>query len=609
MKASVRGVVAVCVAGLLYCASPFVSRDAHAFGGAWSSEKVPVRHAVEKIIFVDNPGPTITAIIQIEYEGPPQKFAWLIPVLGTPAIGTSSNAVFRRLDAATAPEYLVEVAVEGTCKQGAPPRAAPSTDYGANGVTSPYELVHLRVDAKRGDPLQAATHWLEKNGYAATDADTKTLAGYLNEGFDLLAFKLGKGADAHATRPLMLTYEGKLPVIPLRLTSASAVDDMDIQVWVFGPSQAVPENYRSLVLNEARIDWLSGGKYPSGTLPGGGAGSAEPYASKPRNYDSVVSEAANDADGRGFVTELGGPASQYREKVWAPLDEQTFATISKEHYADGIDAITAADHNYRGWDGFTEAVSSATTLPAGVTLDELVREPDKYRGRTKVNIAKLFRLLDEKVVRPVTDTAALLYGAPYLTRLYSKMSAAEMTADPVFDYNGDLELIGNPRVARQFIRCSPGLNQSDAPWRMELPHGGVVQGTGTGWPLGDGSMPANLKIVSLTTSGSGTVIKDNTEEISRKSFNGAGAATNPVGLRPAQNGLSIGGTQTVTRHGEPPSTNRNPEPSRRGKCAVASLGAETGSAIAEWLPLSVLLLVRRLRRRHRRRPGALERVS
>ena len=604
MKASVRGVVGVCVAGLLW--SPSMSRDAHAFGAAWSSDKVPVRHAVEKVIFVDNPGPTITAIIQIEYEGPPQKFAWLIPVRGTPTVGISSNAVFLRLDAATAPEYLVEVAVEGTCKQGGQPKAAPSTDYGSGGATAPYDHVHFGVDPKRGDPLEAATHWLEKNGYAATGADTKALAAYLNEGFDLLAFRLSKGADSRATRPLMLTYEGKLPVVPLRLTSASAVDDMDVQVWLFGPSQAVPVNYRALVLNEARIDWLSGGKFPSGTLPGGGAGSAEPYASKPRNYDGVVSEAANDADGRGFVTELGGPASQYREKVWAPLDEQTFATISKDHYADGIDAITAADRNFHGWDGLSEAILGATTLPAGVTVDELVRDPDRYRGRAKVDVAKFFRLLDEKVVKPVTDTAALFYKAPYLTRLYSKISSAEMTIDPVFDYNGDLAQIGNPRVAKQFIRCSPVLSQSDAPWRMDLPHGGVVQGTGTGWPLGDGSMPANLKIVSLTTSGPGTVIKDNSEDIANKLFNGAGSETSTVVLRPAQNGVSIGGTQTLTRHGEPPSTNRNPAPSRRGKCAIASVGAATGSAMAEWLPLSVLLLARR---RYRRRLGALERVS
>ena len=31
---------------------------------------------------------------------------------------------------------------------------------------------------------------------------------------------------------------------------------MGIQVWVIGPSQAVPANYKSLVINDALIDWI-----------------------------------------------------------------------------------------------------------------------------------------------------------------------------------------------------------------------------------------------------------------------------------------------------------------------------------------------------------------
>ena len=78
------------------------------------------------------------------------------------------------------------------------------------------------------------------------------LSPYLRDGLNLLAFKLTKGTDVGAIRPVILTYESKLPMIPIRPTSVAAHDDMGIQVWVFGPSQAVPDNYKSLVLNEAR---------------------------------------------------------------------------------------------------------------------------------------------------------------------------------------------------------------------------------------------------------------------------------------------------------------------------------------------------------------------
>src|SRR5690606_16410601 len=121
----------------------------------------------------------------------------------------------------------------------------------------------------------------------------------------------------------------------------------------------------------------------------------------------------------------------------------------------------------------------------------------------------------EKVVAPVADTAALFSQAPYLTRLYSTMSPGEMTLDPVFNYNIDLDQISNVHVAQQRIECDPTqARPEDAPWRMALPQGGLVAGNGDSWPLAMGSLPANLKVVALSTRGSGSVVQDNTTQIS-----------------------------------------------------------------------------------------------
>jgi hypothetical protein len=89
-----------------------------------------------------------------------------------------------------------------------------------------------------------------------------------------------------------------------------------------------PRLSRAALLNEARIDWLTAGKYVEGTLPAGGVGPFGPYVSKPSNYDAIVTAAANEAGGQGFVTDLGGPASQYRTKVWSSLDDEEFRSIS-----------------------------------------------------------------------------------------------------------------------------------------------------------------------------------------------------------------------------------------------------------------------------------------
>jgi hypothetical protein len=122
------------------------------------------------------------------------------------------------------------------------------------------------------------------------------------------------------------------------------------------------------------------------------------------------------------------------------------------------------------------------------------------------------------------------------------------------------------------------------------------------WPVPEGSMPANLEIVMLSTSGSGTVVKDNSQEIGTKLFEAAGTTGSDVAmLKPPQNGVIIGGTQTVTPHG-PTSPNAADGSSNGNGCSVSHVrtGTRTGSALALWLPLGGVILALR-----RRRPTAL----
>lgn len=529
------------------------SQPARAFGGLWSSPGEPVRQASEAIIFVDNPDSTTTVIVQLAIAGPSRHVAWVIPVPGRPKIGLSSNTVFERLDAATEPQYWREVAVEGKCKND-DRDAVPASSSGKTGVgthsdrtTAPivtmqdgsvgsFDYVNIRVDPHLDDPAKAATDWLKNNGYDAS-VDAKALGPYVKGGLGLLAFKLSAGADAHATRPVALTYEGKLLAIPLRPTAVAARADMNVLVWVIGRSQAVPTNYKTLVIDEAPIDWLTAQRFPSGTLPGGGVGPGGAYGSRPSNYDALVTKAADDAGGRGFVTELAGPASQYRDKVWSSLDEQQFATMSSEHYADGIDAVVAAKFTYGDWDGWDEAIHGATALPSGATFDEFARDPGRYRGVATVDTGKFIALLRDRVVKPVADTAAMFYRAPFLTRLYTTMSPSEMTVDPTFGYDFDLAEVSNVHVARQLIKCRSALRENDAPWRIQLPHGGVIASTRS---------------------------------------NGAPHPAPPLGPRPP--------------------TAVSPKPQSHHGCSVSCMGAGSRSTLASCLSLAVVSLAARRRR-------------
>lgn len=586
---------------------PFMSRSAEAFGGVWSSRTAKVRQAAEEIIFVDNPDATMTAIVRVSYVGSSERFAWVVPVRGKPKIGVSSSTVFHRLEAATAPEYLVEVTTNGGCRGSRTTNSADDGTYSApsyasgagdaaapireveRGVIAPYDYVVIKVDPKNADPTQAATDWLSKNGYDLTNLERDVLTPYLKDDFALLAIRLTSHADAGDVRPVVLTYDGKFPVIPLRPTSVSAANEVGIRVWVVGASQAVPQNYESLVLDEARIDWLSCRTHRVGTLPAGGSGPFGPDVRLPRNYDAVVSAAVREAGGHGFVTELAGPASQYRERIWSALDEQHVAMLLKRSFPDGIDAVLAAREHFGGWDGFEDAVFGATTLSAGVAIDEFVRAPADYREDARVDAKKFLRLLREKVTDPVAAAGALLHGGPYLTRLYTRMRPEAMTVDPVFDYNEDLAQVGATHVAKQLVRCSATLSQREAPWRMRLPNGGTVAGKGSAWPIAAGTLPANLKRVLLSSSGPGTVVQDNGDAIGGILFELAGPTTDgePEMPRPSHDGVQIGGTEEVVPHGSTSPSNRAKPPG--GHCSISSIADGTDASVVCWA-LSALVL-------------------
>jgi len=92
-----------------------------------------------------------------------------------------------------------------------------------------------------------------------------------------------------------------------------------------------------------------------------------------------------------------------------------------------------------------------------------------------------------------------------------------MTEDPLFAFNGDLPNLSNLHQAERVIECSPGLSQFDAPWRIELPQGGTIRGTGAQaaqgtWPTAT-EQPPNARVLRMGETGNGTVVLDNRTEI------------------------------------------------------------------------------------------------
>src|SRR5262249_8700705 len=157
----------------------------------------------------------------INYQGPSQKFAWVLPIDGAPSkIEVSSNLAFNNLRNATNPSWTMNTTIEGTCMAEPPAMTATSgTNFGAaappsgsagaaasaprspitvvdEGSVGPFDFEVIAVDPTLKDPAQVAVKWLGDHGYDLTDLGPDVLRPYLADGLNLMAFKLTKGANA-----------------------------------------------------------------------------------------------------------------------------------------------------------------------------------------------------------------------------------------------------------------------------------------------------------------------------------------------------------------------------------------------------------------------------
>ena len=371
--------------------------------------------------------------------------------------------------------------------------SAPGGDGGVTvvgkGVVGSFEWTVISIDQSLPDAADAAVTWLGDNGYDVPPGAPALLRPYLEEGLYLLALRLTKGSDSGSIRPIVLTYDAALPMIPIKLTAVAANEDMGVMTWLLGEARGVPQNYLALELNEARINWFN----PA------------------TNYEAVVTAAADDAQGQGFVTEFAAPATSLANVVWSPSDDANWQFVSTRLYSNFDEIFSTFYAQYGQWDGFWDAVRDTVTLPASVPFEDFQVCPSCYSSQVTFSPSALIAAMETSVIEPVRLVQTVIDAHPYVTRLYSTLSAAEMTVDPLFTFNPDLADASNVHTAERIIECNPKIYEFEAPWRIELPQGGIVRGTaeqvGT-WPDFT-DQPANLRILRQGDSGEGRTVEDN----------------------------------------------------------------------------------------------------
>jgi hypothetical protein len=257
----------------------------------------------ENILFVGD-GQSVEAHIQIQYDGhDAARFAWILPLQSMPtSVAVGSQQLFTNLLAGTAPSYgygtfndcpscPTGTGAGGTSgKGGSGSGSAGSAGSGAGGggpvVTFQATVGAFDVVVLQGGTADEVMTWLDDNQYQQMPAAKPILEDYLSKGYLFLAARMTTGANIEEIHPLVVTYPGDKPCIPLKLTEVAAKEDMGVRAFFLGSGRWAPSNYKLMVPNDAAIDWRTLGS----------------------NYTYVISRAADAPvdDGHAFATEYAG---------------------------------------------------------------------------------------------------------------------------------------------------------------------------------------------------------------------------------------------------------------------------------------------------------------
>lgn len=423
-----------------YFATIFISQlcifisQSWACGGFFCNATEPVNQAAERILFAAQEG-QIEMHVQIQYQGPPTGFGWILPV--TPGVETevSSEALFIALDRLYTPRFNLTYEYDENCynpdddlylesepqadfrgeDQGVTPEPEPTVQVISREPVGPYDRAILQADN-----VEVLREWLDENEYQIPEAIDEKLSPYIEGGAVFVVIKLLADSDEGDLVPLKLTFPGDSPSIPILPTAVSAEPDMGMIVHVLGAYRAIPSNYQHVVINEATIDWQNRGG----------------------NYSDVVSQAADEADGKAFTTDYAGEIGETLIDIMQPYSDQVFADLAAATtFGDIQDAIpdrTNPDYQRIFTSIFGDNDQSWDQPADGLVLSEALME----------QFNPIYQSLNQ-----------LFLTSTKMTRLYTTMSASEMDSDPMFNFNPDLEDVDNIHNATIYITCDDEYNE------------------------------------------------------------------------------------------------------------------------------------------------------
>lgn len=501
------------------------SPDALACGGTFCDSgpvgrpPMPVEQTGENILFVMVDG-YVEAHVQIQYNGDPARFAWLVPVPAVPDVSVGSDQLFLNLQNGTVPTFSVTNSFEscggggrtttGGCGFGAGSADTSASLNGSGAEESPKTKSDVvvsqdSVGAFDVTILQAAsaddvTTWLDTNGFLNVPEAPALLQDYIDRGHVFVAVKLQPGAGVSEIHPLVIRYQGTEPCIPLKLTRVAATLDMGVRAFFLGDRRVVPVSYKEVALNAARLDWVGLGT----------------------NYNSVVSLAVDEpgADGHAFVTEYAGTSSVVSSTdVFDPRWNATvFTAAAPETVFDilerqGLVSCAPGSACTTNHPLLLPIVRKYLPAPPGMSEQAFygcLQCNASSIDRTAWDGAGFAKDLDERIIAPGRHAADVLASSPFLTRLFTTISPEEMTEDPTFAAASLSEPGVNEQFSGNINRTCSGQQDVEAPGLAP-----IALDAGQ-MPKFDSKMPFAATVRQFDSSGHGSVVFDNTAIISQE---------------------------------------------------------------------------------------------
>ena len=452
MLAPIRGLFAA-----LACATAFVATPALACGGFFCFTQ-PVDQSAERILYVQKDG-KITVHIQISYTGDDKSFSWLLPLQKPPIGGglqPSSDTVFQLLEQSTSPQFQLNWKNTTDCSVSMCVFASTGGGSGgvdrANGVkvlleenVGPYKAVVIS-----GESGAEIVKWLNDNKYTQPKATEALIGQYAKDKFVFLALQLQKDKGVGDLVPIAVTLDEPTPCLPIRLTALATAPDMPIVAWVLGKARAIPKNYLHVEINDAVVDWL------------GNAG----------NYKTVVSKAVDLGSGHAFLTEFAKKTKdypiQFAQDKWtadgyaAKTDPADFLNAMFTMQLPRTSQLQALIKKYIKKDPKFAAVSDQEfygciqNFKSGNGAQPACKEYHASAVALGFDSTAFAKDLNEFVIAPLKALDADYKATPYMTRLYTTLSAEEMTKDPIFATNPDLPDVANVHTAEATPICAAG---------------------------------------------------------------------------------------------------------------------------------------------------------